>query len=106
MPRIPAATVAVIAAALDDYRLTTPLDRQTPHAAAVRAAEYLVSLGWSVQVPRDTPAPQVRVPCPHCGLTKPVTQQGRIRSHGARGNSCRGSGAAAPTVDLAQGASQ
>jgi hypothetical protein len=91
---IPDAAIAVIAAALDDYRLTTPTHRQTPHAAAQRAAEYLMSSGWGLHIPRDQqPTPRVRTPCPHCGLPKLVTRQGRIRRHGAHGNPCRGSGA-------------
>ncbi|GGW41137.1 RRQRL motif-containing zinc-binding protein [Streptomyces xantholiticus] len=51
---IPDAAVAVIAAALDDYRLTTPHDQQTPHGAAERAAEYLLSSGYRI-APDHTP---------------------------------------------------
>ncbi|MDX5568464.1 hypothetical protein PYK79_41415, partial [Streptomyces sp. ID05-04B] len=51
MTGIPAAAVAVIAAALDDYRLTTPQHSQTPHGAAERAGEYLATSGWGLYVP-------------------------------------------------------
>ena len=90
MTAIPLAAVAVIAAALDDYRLTTPADEQTPRAAAERAAEYLVSSGWGVHIPRP---PEVRVPCPHCTVRHLVTRNGRIRAHGPHANKCTGSGA-------------
>ncbi|MDX2954566.1 hypothetical protein [Streptomyces caniscabiei] len=93
MPAIPDAAIAVIAAALDDYRLTTPDDQQTPRQAAERAAEYLVSSGWGLHVPRPQPASQIRTPCPHCGLNQLVTREGRIRRHGAHASKCSGSGA-------------
>lgn len=48
MTSIPPAAIAVIAAALDDYRLTTPTHQQTPHAAAERAAEYLTASGYAI----------------------------------------------------------
>lgn len=48
MNPMPAAAIAVIAAALDDYRLTTPALEQTPHGAAQRAAECLLGAGWTV----------------------------------------------------------
>ncbi|GGT43539.1 hypothetical protein [Streptomyces purpureus] len=51
----PPATVAVITAALDDYRLTTPTDQQTPAGAAHRIAEYLRSSGYAI-----TPQPAAR----------------------------------------------
>ncbi|MFC8271110.1 hypothetical protein ACFUJR_00915 [Streptomyces sp. NPDC057271] len=44
----PAASVAVIAAALDDYRLTTPDHQQTPHDAAHYTATYLATHGWTI----------------------------------------------------------
>lgn len=52
---IPPAAVAVIEAALDDYRLQTPADQQTPEGAAHRVAEYLLSSGYAI-----TPAPRAR----------------------------------------------
>lgn len=45
---IPAAALATVAAGLDDYRLNTPTDQQTPHGAAERALEYLASDGWAI----------------------------------------------------------
>jgi hypothetical protein len=97
---IPDAAVAVIAAALDDYRLTTPADQQTPHGAAERAGEYLMSSGWGLYVPlaypRRAPSTKPRTPCPCCGLKHLTTQTGRIRRHGAHDNPCPGSGTPAP----------
>ena len=93
MTAIPDAAVAVIAAALDDYRMTTPPSQQTPRGAAERAAEYLASSGWGLHVPRPQPANQNRTPCPHCGLQQLVAREGRIRRHGAHANKCSGSGA-------------
>jgi hypothetical protein len=86
---IPAAVVAVIAAALDDYRLTTPDATQTPHGAAERAAQYLASSGWDIHAPQqDRP----RAACPHCTIHHLITQTGRIRRHGPHANPCPGSG--------------
>lgn len=45
---IPPAAVALLAAALDDYRLTTPPHQQTPHDAAEHAAMYLATDGWTI----------------------------------------------------------
>ncbi|MFG3276199.1 hypothetical protein [Streptomyces luteogriseus] len=89
MTGIPAAATAVIAAALDDYRLTTPTDRQTPRGAAERAVEQLLSSGWAIHIPAPSKA---RVPCPCCGLRHLVTRRGLIRRHGAHANPCPGSG--------------
>lgn len=89
MTGIPAAAVAVIAAALDDYRTTTPTDTQTPHGAATRAAEYLLSSGWDIRIPTD---PRPRATCPTCTNRHLITQAGRIRRHGAHANPCPGSG--------------
>jgi hypothetical protein len=86
---IPAAAVAVIAAALDDYRLTTPADRQTPHGAAQRAAEYLASSGWDIRIPLD---PRPRATCPACTDRHLITAAGRIRRHGPHAHPCPGSG--------------
>jgi hypothetical protein len=89
---IPAAAIAVIAAALDDYRHTTPVYQQTPRGAAERAAEYLLSSGWGLHVPRNDPAPRARAACPACTVRHLITQAGRIRRHGPHGHPCPGSG--------------
>lgn len=90
MNAIPPAAVAVIAAALDDYRLTTPTDTQTPHGAAQQAARYLASSGWEIRIPLD---PRPRAACPHCTNRHLITQAGRIRRHGPHAHPCPGSGA-------------
>ncbi|MEU2180258.1 hypothetical protein [Streptomyces thermolilacinus] len=87
MTRIPPAAIAVIAAAYDDYRLTTPPTEQTPHEAAERAAEYLASSGWGLTL---TP-PTNGAPCPACGLRYAVRRDGRIRLHRPGGHPCPGS---------------
>jgi len=46
---IPPAALAVIEAALEDYRLITPTDEQTPAGAAERVATYLLSSGYTVR---------------------------------------------------------
>lgn len=89
MTAIPAAAIAVIAAAYDDYRITTPADRQTPRGAAERAAEYLISEGWGLYVPTRT---KRRVPCPACHIRHLVTRENRIRRHGPHTNPCPGGG--------------
>lgn len=94
MTAIPDAAIAVIAAALDDYRLTTPTNRQTPRGAAERAAEYLVGSGWGLYVPGSA-ATKRRAACPACTVQHLVTQAGRIRRHGPHGHPCPGSGALA-----------
>ncbi|MEU0667157.1 hypothetical protein ABZ508_02730 [Streptomyces lavendulocolor] len=53
----PPATVAVITAALDDYRMTTRPEERTPEGAARRVAEYLRSSGYAI-----TPQPAARRP--------------------------------------------
>jgi hypothetical protein len=95
---IPAAATAVIAAALDDYRLTTPTDRQTPRGAAERAVEQLLSSGWAIHIPAPSKA---RVPCPSCGLRHLVTRRGLIRAHGPHANPCPGSGTPARAANPA-----
>ncbi|MCL7377438.1 hypothetical protein [Streptomyces sp. 35G-GA-8] len=55
MTHMPQAAVTTIAAALDDYRLTTPTEQQTPDEAAERVAEYLASSGWGLHI-TDEPA--------------------------------------------------
>ncbi|MFI9154532.1 hypothetical protein [Streptomyces sp. NPDC053367] len=91
MTAIPDAAIAVIAAALDDYRLTTPAERQSPRGAAERAAEYLAGSGWGLHVPRN-PTYKHRAPCPACPAHPLVTQAGRIRRHGPHAHPCPGSG--------------
>jgi hypothetical protein len=98
---IPPAAIAVIAAALDDYRLTTPARVQTPHGAAERAAEYLISSGWGLHIPRSEPAPRQRAACPACTVRHLITNAGRIRRHGPHGHPCPGSGAPARSVTAA-----
>ncbi|MFG2225354.1 hypothetical protein [Streptomyces sp. NPDC048644] len=48
---IPAAALAIIRAALDDYRLTTPTTAATPAGAADRIVEYLASSGYTARRP-------------------------------------------------------
>ncbi|MDX3314685.1 hypothetical protein P1S61_37660 [Streptomyces sp. ME08-AFT2] len=98
MTAIPPAAIAVMAAALDDYRLTTPAHQQTPRGAAERAAEYLMTSGWGLHVPRNgqpQPPSRDRTPCPHCTVRHLITAAGRIRRHGPHGHPCPGSGAPA-----------
>ena len=59
----PPAAVAVITAALDDYRLTTPPEQQTPDGAARRIAEYLRGSGYAITPQPSTGEPAPR-PCP------------------------------------------
>jgi len=51
---VPPAVVALMSAALDDYRLLTPPGEQTPHGQAVHVGEYLASSGYEVR-PADGP---------------------------------------------------
>jgi len=90
---IPDAAIAVIAAALDDYRLTTPPGQRTPRGAAERAAEYLITSGWGLCIPRTQPQPRTRAACPACTVRHLITAAGRIRRHGPPGHTCPGSGA-------------
>lgn len=60
---IPEAVVHDLEAALDDYRLVTPPEEQTPHGAARYQAEHLAGCGWVV-----VPAPD-----PGSGREPPVT---------------------------------
>lgn len=48
MTTIPDAAIAVIAAALDEYRLTTPPTEATPAGQADRIAEHLLASGWTI----------------------------------------------------------
>lgn len=88
----PPAAIAALAAGLDEYRLTTPPDEQTPHEAAVTAAEHLVSSGWAVHIP-GTNRTGSRRRCPVCTTSQLVNSNGQLRRHGAPGNACAGSGA-------------
>ena len=97
MPAIPAAAIAVIAAAIEDYRLTTPPDRQTPHGAAALAAKELATSGWGLHIP-GTQTTKLRTPCPHCCVRHLITGAGRIRRHGPHGHPCPGSGTPAPAA--------
>ncbi|WP_371612903.1 hypothetical protein [Streptomyces clavifer] len=47
----PPAAVDALAHGLEHYRLTTPTDQQTPADAAITAAEYLVTLGYTIHLP-------------------------------------------------------
>lgn len=49
MNPMPLAAVAVIASAIDEYRLTTPPNEATPTGQADRIAEHLLSSGWTIQ---------------------------------------------------------
>jgi hypothetical protein len=49
VPAVPAAAVAVIAAAVEDHRLTADPVTDTPHATAVDIAVYLVSSGYAIR---------------------------------------------------------
>ncbi|MDX3575939.1 hypothetical protein [Streptomyces sp. FL07-04A] len=98
MTAIPPAAIAVIAAALDDYRLTTPTHAQTPRGAAERAAEYLLTSGWGLYIPPNhQPPTRTRARCPHCTVQYLITQQGRLYRHGPHGHPCPGSGTPAST---------
>jgi hypothetical protein len=84
---IPDAVTAVIAAAYDDYRQTTPTDQQTPQGAAEQAVHELIASGWTIRIPTKR-----RARCPHCTVRHLITQNGRIRRHGPHANPCPGSG--------------
>ncbi|CAG6392742.1 hypothetical protein NMG29_06500 [Streptomyces cocklensis] len=56
LPAIPAAAVAVIAAALEDHRLTADPVTDTPHAAAEDIALYLASSGYALVPASETGA--------------------------------------------------
>ncbi|MEU0133371.1 hypothetical protein ABZ172_04920 [Streptomyces sp. NPDC006296] len=55
MNPFPPAASAIINAAIDDYRLTTPPDQQTPAALTDRIGQYLLSSGYVIR-------PDVREP--------------------------------------------
>lgn len=87
----PPAAVAAFAAGLDEYRLVTPYEQQTPDEAALFAAEALVTAGWAVHIPRQNRT-GMRRPCPDCGEPQLRNRDGRIRRHGDADNPCPGSG--------------
>ncbi|MEV6313390.1 hypothetical protein AB0M10_32975 [Streptomyces sp. NPDC051840] len=47
---------AVVEAAADDYRITTPPEEQTPAGLADRIAEYLASSGYDIRPDREPAA--------------------------------------------------
>lgn len=49
MSPFPPAARAVIEAAIDDYRLTTPAERQTPADLTDRIGQYLLSSGYLIR---------------------------------------------------------
>lgn len=49
MNPFPPAVAAVIDAAIDDYRIVTPPDQQTPAGLTDQIGQYLVSSGYAVQ---------------------------------------------------------
>ncbi|WP_028814452.1 hypothetical protein [Streptomyces flavidovirens] len=53
MNPMPPAAIAVIASAIDEYRLTTPPTETTPAGQAERIAEHLLSSGWAIQPQPD-----------------------------------------------------
>jgi len=90
----PPAAVAAVAAGLDEYRLITPVDEQTPRGAAEYAAASLLAAGWAVHIPREHRT-GTRVACPTCTTQQLINSNGQIRRHGAPGHPCPGSGAIA-----------
>ncbi|MFF2009147.1 hypothetical protein ACFVWY_08750 [Streptomyces sp. NPDC058195] len=50
---IPLAAVAVMAAATDDYRTTTPAEQQTPEGLVDRIGQYLLSSGYEIRPDLD-----------------------------------------------------
>ncbi|RYJ29378.1 hypothetical protein CU044_2119 [Streptomyces sp. L-9-10] len=52
---MPQAAVTTIAAALDDYRRTTPAEQQNPDEAAHYVAGRLLASGWELHI-TDEPA--------------------------------------------------
>jgi len=55
MNPFPPGAIAVINAAIDDYRLTTPPEQQTPADLTDRIGQYLLSSGYLIR-------PDVREP--------------------------------------------
>ena len=48
MNPFPPAVRAIVNAAIDDYRLITPPEQQTPDGETDRIGQYLVSFGYAV----------------------------------------------------------
>ena len=94
MNPFPPAAIAALAAGLDEYRLTTPPDEQTPAEAALHAAEQLVSSGWAVHIPPQNRT-GTRIACPSCTAPQLINSDGRIRRHGNPDQPCPGSGTTA-----------
>lgn len=70
MTPISPAALAVIRAAAEDYRLTTPPDHATPAGITDRIAEYLASEGYAIH-----PAPRT----PYARLRAAITTHTRFR---------------------------
>lgn len=49
MNPFPPAAAAIVAAAIDDYRLIVPPEHQTPAGLTDRIGQYLISSGYAVQ---------------------------------------------------------
>lgn len=56
MSPFPPAAIAVIAAAIDDYRLITPPEQQTPADLTDRIGQYLLSSGYLIRPDIREPA--------------------------------------------------
>lgn len=92
MNAIPNSALAVMKAAAEDYRLTTPPEQTTPAGVIERIAEYLLAEGYEVRPAIRSLAP--RGLCCGCGHDYALTTAGRIRWHDVRGRSgihCPGS---------------
>ncbi|MGW0984321.1 hypothetical protein ACWD33_26300 [Streptomyces xiamenensis] len=66
---IPAAALAVMAAAADDYRVATPRDEQHPAGLAQTVATYLLSAGYEVRPMEDLPSGGWGGPLPAAPVT-------------------------------------
>ncbi|MFB7899893.1 hypothetical protein ACFC1B_26595 [Streptomyces xiamenensis] len=67
---IPAAALAVMAAAADDYRVATPRDEQHPAGLAQTVATYLLSAGYEVRPAEDLPSGAWGGPLPAAPVTE------------------------------------
>ncbi|MCK1813301.1 hypothetical protein MTQ13_03265 [Streptomyces sp. XM4011] len=67
---IPAAAIAVMAAAADDYRLVTPREEQHPRGLAQTVATYLLSSGYEVRPAEDLPSGAWGGPLPAAPVTE------------------------------------
>lgn len=56
MNPFPPAAAAIIDAAIDDYRLLTPPEEQTPAGLTDRIGQYLLSSGYAVRPDVSEPA--------------------------------------------------